>query len=249
MKRSKIMRSAGIVRPVLLVALAAVVAVWTNPGAPSADAAGAVEILGATVNFGQVTQHQTLVHDFWIKSVGDQPIKITLIWPGCGCTQIPLEDSTIAPGDSMPLRIIFNTSSFIGLTEKRPTVKTDVTGRTPLKLVILADVLVDGDSAWPVVVQPDLLDVSQYGTKERRRGSFHLVNRSNEDLAVTAMDTTLLAFQVNVPELLKAGETIEGRVRVREDKVLNDFDESVIFRLEGKQTYYVTLPVLRRYRP
>ena len=214
----------------------------------SADGPG-VEIVGATVNFGQVTQDKILVHDCWIKATGDRPVKITLIFPGCGCTQIPLEDSTIAPGDSTALRIQFNTSKFMGHINKRPTIKTNITGKTPLKLDIHADVLIEGDSAWPVVVQPDLLDVSQYTEKERRRASFHLVNRSDEDFAVTAIDTSLLAFEVNVPDKLKAGETIEGKLRVRKDRVEDDFEESVTFRLDGKESYYVTLPVQRRYRP
>ena len=83
-------------------------------------------------------------------------MKITLIFPGCGCTDIPLEDSTIAPGDSTSLRIQFSTGKFMGPVNKRPTIKTDLTGKTPLKIDIHADVLVDGDSAWPVLVATGL---------------------------------------------------------------------------------------------
>ncbi len=207
-----------------------------------------VEIINTTINFGRVTQHKTLTTDFWIKSIGDDTLRIKLVWPGCACTQIPLEDSTIAPGDSIPLRIIFSSGRFQGLVSKKPKVRTNASDDV-IKLSLMAEVVLEGQDTWPVVLRPDLLDVSQYGEKTRRQGRFHLENRGDEDLKVTVIDTALKCFEIKVPDKIKAGETIEGKVRVRDDNVATDFDESVTFRLDGRETHYYTLPIRRRFRP
>ena len=41
-------------------------------------------------NYGKVAQQSELSHGFWLKSVGDDTVRILEVFPGCGCTQIPL---------------------------------------------------------------------------------------------------------------------------------------------------------------
>ena len=208
----------------------------------------AVEYRNTTANFGRVTQSKILTTDFWVKSTGDEPLVIEEIWPGCGCTEINLPDSSIAPGDSLSLRITFNTGHFRGLISKNPQIRTNASPEK-VKLSIVAEVDPAANESWPISLRPDGLDVSQYGTKTRRMGKFHIENRSDEDFRVSVVDTALKAFEIRLPDDLKAGETIEGKVRVRDDRLESDFDESVTFMIEGKETYYYTLPVRRRYRP
>ncbi|MCP4685926.1 MAG: DUF1573 domain-containing protein, partial [bacterium] len=52
-----------------------------------------LEIKEATFDFGRISQNRILTHDFWLRSVGDDTVRVIRLWPGCGCTQIPLEDS------------------------------------------------------------------------------------------------------------------------------------------------------------
>ena len=207
-----------------------------------------VEIVNPTLNFGKVTQNKVVTTDFWIKSTGDETLKITVLWGGCGCTDIPLPDSTVAPGDSIQCRVNFSTGRFQGLVTKRPTVRTNASDEV-IKLSILAEVILDVDDVWPALLRPEELNVSQFGEKTRRLGKFHFENRSDEDLNLVVVDSALKSFQVRVPDKIKAGETIEGRIRVRDEALELDFTESVTFRLEGKESQYYTLPVVRRYRP
>ena len=118
-----------------------------------------------------------------------------------------------------------------------------------IKLSIMAEVTLNSDETWPAVLRPEILDVSQYGEKTRRQGRFHLENRSDEDLRVIVVDSALKSFEIRIPGEVKAGETIEGRIRVREEAVTADFTESVTFRLEGKESQFYTLPIMRRYHP
>ena len=212
------------------------------------SAGPAFEVINPTINFGRVTKHKIVTSDAWIKSVGDEPVKITILFSGCGCTEIPLPDSTIEPGDSLRLPIRFDTDNMLGRVSKRPTIQTSA-GEGVTALSIRVEILTDISQGWPVILSPEVADVSQYGQKTRRMDRFWLANQSNEDLRVYVMDTALKSFEIKVPTELKARETIEGKLRVIDSRVTADFEESVTFRVEGAETNYYTLPVFRRYRP
>lgn len=221
----------------LVVLLLLTTAAWAGPQ---------FEIVNPTMVFGKVSQNKTLTTDFWIKSIGDEELKINVLWGGCGCTDIPLSDSTLDPGDSLQCRVTFSTGRFQGLTTKRPAVGTNAS-ESITRLSIVADVVVDVESQWPAVLRPELLDVSQFGEKTRRIGKFHLENRSDEDLKVFVSDSAMKSFEVRIDDKVKAGETIEGRIRVRDEALESNFNESVTLRLEGKEEYWYTLPIERKY--
>ncbi len=223
---------------VLLVSLFALTA-----GAPAAPE---LEIREATFDFGRVSQNRVLTHDFWLKSIGDDTLRVVRLWPGCGCTQIPLADSTIAPGDSLALTIIFNTGRFVGAVHKTPKLTTNVSG-DKIELNIHARVLTKDDGPGPLEVRPEVLDVSQFGEKPRRRARFHIENRTDDDMRLVVTDSTGKSFDIKLPGKVGAGETVEGIVTVHEDRVKDDFDESVTFRAFGPAEGSYTLPVKRRY--
>ena len=231
-------RSAGVI----------LIAIFTSGLGVSVCAGPAFEVINPTINFGRVTKNKVVTSDAWLKSVGDEPVKIKTLFSGCGCTEIPLPDSTIEPGDSLRLPIRFDTDNMMGRVSKRPTIQTNA-GEGVTALNILAEIIVDPGQAWPVVLTPEIADVSQFGEKTRRMDRFWLANQSNEDLRVYVVDTALKSFEIKVPTELKALATIEGKLRVIESQVTADFEESVTFRIEGKETNYYTLPVFRRYRP
>ena len=216
--------------------------------ATTALAGPQVEIINPTMNFGRVTQNKVVTTDFYVKSIGDEPLKITTLWSGCGCMELPLPDSIVQPGDSIQLRITFSTGQMMGLVVKRPTVQTSAS-EAVIKLSIVAEIMAKPEDGYPVVLLPDAVDVAQFGQKTRRFGTFSLTNKSSEDLRVIVVDSAFKSFEVKVPELVKAGQTIEGRLRVIDKMLEEDFQESVTFRFEGKESYYYTLPVVRTYRP
>lgn len=85
----------------------------------------AVDISPDSFNFGKTIQRSKVSHTFWIKSTGDQDLIITKIEPGCGCTQAPIGDTVVAPGDSTALEIILSTKSYRGFLSKRPYILTN----------------------------------------------------------------------------------------------------------------------------
>jgi hypothetical protein len=152
------------------------------------------------------------------------------------------------PGDSLKLRLTFSTGRMLGRVIKAPSVMTNESEEV-IKLSLLAEVILKPEDAFPVVLLPEVCDVSQFGDKTRRMDRFTLQNKGTEDLKVVVVDSALKAFEVKVPDLLPAGATIEGRLRVIDSMVVNDFAESVTFLLQGTNDYVYSLPVVRRYRP
>jgi len=207
-----------------------------------------IEIPEATFNFGKVMQQKVLTHTFWIKSIGDDTLRLTSIWPGCSCTQIPLADSSIAPGDSLPFTVILNTKRFYGPVTKKPSIYTNVSD-DKIEFNVWLDVLIDSSKTGVLDVRPKELDVSQYGEKTRRVAKFHVENRTDQDLTLSITDSTLKSFEVKLPRKLKAGETIEGKLRVRDEMVEKEFEESLTFKVDNLDDATYSVPVRRIYHP
>lgn len=208
-----------------------------------------VSVSESSFNFGKTVQHVTIIHDFWIKSVGDETVRITKVIPGCGCTQIPLTDSVIAPGDSTSLRIILDTQAFRGRINKNPSFETDA-DTAPFKLKLFAEIVTEPASARPLRLNPVELDVSQFSKKTRRRGKLIISNRSGQDFAITPVDTTNRSFAIRLPAIIPAGDSAEVFVVVHKEAVETDFKESITFEAVSETTRQrYTIPVIRLYKP
>lgn len=214
-----------------------------------AFAAPAVKIPGDTFDFGKVIQNATTTHTFWIKSTGTETLKIVAVEPGCGCTQIPLSDSVVAPGDSLRLDIIFSTKSFVGNVNKRPFIVTNA-NPTNAGMSIFAEILTEPEGALPITLRPAKVDVSQFTVTPRRRATFQLVNKSPETLKLTLIDTLFKSFTVELPKSIKAGETAQGTIVVKKNCIEKSFKESFTFQALGSETRdRFTLPIERLFRP
>lgn len=208
-----------------------------------------VSVSESSFNFGKTVQHVTIIHDFWIKSIGDEPVTITKISPGCGCTKIPLLDSVIAPGDSTSLRIILDTQAFRGRINKHPSFVTDA-DTAAFKLKLFAEIVTEPASARPLRLNPVELDVSQFSQKTRRRGKLVIISRSLQDFTITPVDTTNRSFAVRLPAIIPAGDSAEVFVVVHKDAVESDFKESITFEAVSETTRQrYTIPVIRLYKP
>lgn len=198
-------------------------------------------------NFGKVPQHTTVNHTFWIKSTGTDTLVITKIVPGCGCTKMPLADSVLAPGDSTQLEILFSTKSYRGYVAKRPYIETNIS-EDKIYIRIDSEIMPDPESILPVSFEPYKLDVSQFSEKPRRKAKFHLVNKGNQDLEMTVVDGKDKPFTVDIPKKIKAGETVEGMIDVKEGDVMSEFTQSFTIELNDEGRTRLSLPVARMLR-
>ncbi len=207
-------------------------------------AAPKVSVINDSFDFGKTIQNTKVSHTFWVKSTGTAPLRITRIIPGCGCTQIPLKDSVIAPGDSAALEIIFSTKSFSGRVVKQPSIFTNASDEK-LRLTIKADVALNPDSLMPLRITPFEIDASQAGERERRYSVFLIENLTNRDYKLSLIDGDESLFKVTLPATIKAGETVEAMVVVNELAAAKDFEKSVTIEVGDDFHTRYTLPVRR----
>ncbi len=208
-----------------------------------------VRISPDTYNFGKIVQHAVANKRFWIVSTADKPIKISHVIPDCGCTTLILLDSTIAPGDSVVLDAIFHSRSFIGFISKRPSVKVEGIPSENAYVKFYAEVITKPELAKPLVLSPPKVDVSQFGDKPRRKGTFTLHNQTIHDYTITVIDSSFKSFDIKIPSVIKAGEKIEGSVVVRKNKIESDFEEAFTIELNDDGRTRYSIPIFRMYEP
>lgn len=197
----------------------------------TASAGSKVEVSAPNFNFGRVLQHTQASHLFWIKSVGEDTLRVTKIEPGCGCTKAPLEDSTIAPGDSVPLEILFSTRSFRGHVSKRPSFTTNA-GPEKTYLRIDAEMIVDPSTVTPITVEPFRVDVSQFTEKPRRRAKFQIINKTDIEYPIKLIDHAFHYFDVELPDKIGPAETVEGVITIHKERIEQEFERSLTFEIQ-----------------
>ncbi len=207
-----------------------------------------IEIPDPVFNFGKVGQRAKISHTFWIKSTGNDTLRITKVVPGCGCTQAPLQDSTLAPGDSTRLDLFFETRSYRGYVTKRPYLETNIDPDEKVYLKIHAHLLPKPEEDSQIVINPNPLDVSQFTELPRRKGKFLIENRSDRDYEITPIDWAEDYFTVDLPKKVKAGETAQGEITVHEERIPEAFEYSLTFQINDDQETRYTLPIKRLYR-
>ncbi len=210
-------------------------------------AAPNVLIPEATFNFGKVPQHVKISKTYWVKSIGDDTLKILTLIPGCGCTQIPLKDSVLGPGDSSSFEVQFSTQAYRGYITKKPYLTTNA-GPDNVYLEFNAEVLVDSTQFQPLRINPYKLDVSQFTIEPRRKASAWILNMSDKNLQLSMVDSSGKNFVAELPKMVKAHDSAQVTVTVNEDAITKEFEQSITFKVNDETISVFSLPVQRMYR-
>ena len=197
-------------------------------------------------NFGFVPQNAKVSHVFWLHSMGEDTLQILKVIPGCGCTQAPLERTTLSPGDSTRLEVIFDTKHYTGNVAKRPRIESNE-GPPEKSVEFNCNVLARPDSSYPVIVKPYKLDISQFGQKVRDRITFTISNVSDKWISVKLVSAPE-NITVNLPKTIAAGETGEGSVTLFWVALKTEFEKSITIELDDPAASRFTIPVKRALR-
>jgi|WetSurMetagenome_2_1015567.scaffolds.fasta_scaffold255327_2 hypothetical protein len=195
--------------------------------------------------FGYVPQNSKISHVFWIKSVGDDSLKILSVKPGCGCTQAPVKKQELAVGDSTDLEIIFSTGQYLGAVSKSPSIQTNE-GPPARNVSFKCTVLRAPDSTYPIVIKPYRLSVSRAGKLEIDEGKVTLANISDQDIQVKVIDAAYDYFTVNAPKVIKKGASADLKIKLKEQGLSTPFEKSVTLELNDTPKSRFTIPVVRR---
>ncbi len=173
-------------------------------GCPSSGSASRLQVTGPAIrvdpgliDLGVMAQETVERTQSWIHSIGTDTLRIVQIDSDCGCAVANVPRMVLAPGDSMELKISFNSRHYSGDLMKRVTVVSNDPGapRSHIKLKVHVKPL--------AVVEPEFID---FGFLPRGK----TVSRTLTLKA--AREDSLRLHQVHLPE-----NTFTHEVRPIED--------------------------------
>ena len=197
-----------------------------------------------SVDFGIVLQNIRLPHTFWLKSTGDDTLKIIKVIPGCGCIKTPLQTNIIPPGDSTKFEVLYDTRKYRGKITKRPRIRTNEANPDHV-ITITSQIEIRPDATYPVVVTPYKIDMTPDGNNKPKKRIFTLTNITDKDLYLKPLFYPEEISKVKLPKKIKAGETAEGEIKLSKNGLKQAFEKSFTFEVKGHYTYRFTVPVIR----
>ena len=210
----------------LIPALLAGLTALSAAGAGRLQVAGPVVVIDPVqIDFGTVKQETTHRSEVTIRNQGTELLEIRGIESDCGCTVAQLPDSTLDPGQSVPLSITLSTRHFSGQIAKHIFLETNDPGAPKAKLTLIAFV------REMVRVTPTALD---FGSLERGASAQATVTvRSLRSDTLRVLD--VVVPQETLTATLSSQEDSDSLVHrvtfaVRPDAAVGAFRETAIIR-------------------
>jgi hypothetical protein len=192
-------------------------------------------------DFGYAPQNANISHRFWLYSAGTDTLKITNVKPGCGCTKAPLEKSTVAPGESTMVELIFNTKNYSGKLSKSATITTNAIQATN-QISFLTSVMKDKDTTLAAAIAPERVVVQRVEDKAPGKFVVNIRNHSTGDITPALDGCPLDLFDVKLPKKIKAGKTAQAEIKI--NKTVSAFEKSFTIQLDDPKATRFTIPVV-----
>lgn len=172
--------------------------------AAAAFAAPELTVDQGSFNFGTITQGKKVPHDFIIKNSGDAPLQIKNLSAACGCTAAKPSASSILPGKTAKIQVIFDSENFTGKVQKSVTMTTNA-GKAPEYTFYLA-----GNIAEELQVVPRQLSLGTIAAGGAKQSSITVTNRGTSSVKLLAVDVNSNSLQIKTTigkSKLKPGES------------------------------------------
>jgi hypothetical protein len=156
-----------------------------------------------------------------------------------------LKSKEIAVGDSTELEIIYLTGKRRGASSKSPTIQTNE-GPPKRRVTIRSTVIQQPDSTYPITIKPYKLYVSRAGEIEVDEARFNINNVSDAELGISVVGVPPGYFQVDIPESVGSGQSVECKVKVNPEFLETAFEKSITIELSDAAHSRFTIPVVRR---
>ena len=98
-----------------------------------------VALAESNFDFGNIKKGEKVSHVYEITNTGKNPLVISEVKPGCGCTAPEFTKDPILPGKKGKITLSFDSSSFDGAIQKYADVFANVE-KSPIKLTFNANV-------------------------------------------------------------------------------------------------------------
>ncbi|MEA2030733.1 MAG: DUF1573 domain-containing protein [candidate division Zixibacteria bacterium] len=196
-------------------------------------------------NFGMLPKNSILNHTFWLKSVGDDTVKIDAIKTGCSCAISKIERNWLAPGDSMAVKIEWDVSRYHSSIFRSIRVFYDSI-KSPLRMNLKGSVVQKLDSARPISISPYRFEFASTAQKEIDSIQFTLTNRSSEDLNISNISGNPEQCKFVLPSTIPANSSVTGHIRLKPEYNKKEFQTSITLAVNNKQQTNFTIPIRRK---
>jgi hypothetical protein len=203
-------------------------------------------------NFGLVPQFSEVSHIFWLRNTGDETLMIDKLIPNCGCTQAPIDKTSIEPGDSTRVELIFGSHNYRGDVEKFAQILSNAQGRAPA-LTFSAYAVADSESMGPLEATPRRINLDEKMAEEAGGGwvsRFTLKNNGKSPVTVETLDKPdRLVATDGFNGTLGPGETAEVTLRFEAGLPSQTFSKSLTFLVSDPAQGRLTVPVFKKGGP
>lgn len=91
-------------------------------------------------DFGQVKEGEVLVHEFKLKNTSSRMLRIQSLFASCGCTVAEIEKKSLLPGETVTIKVQFNSHGYSGEVRQFVYLNTDDVDRPQIRYIIKAKV-------------------------------------------------------------------------------------------------------------
>ena len=199
-------------------------------------------------DFGWVPHSSTVVHYFWLKSVGSDTLDIVTTATKNDDSRMPLPKQSIPPGDSILAGFYWDVGSRSGAESQYASVFTNSMAPKPGRAIIEGKVVARPDSILPVTVLPYKFEFSKIGKVAIDSIGFTMINHSERDFEITTVSFPLEECELVLPDSLKAYEQQWGYIRIHPGYLDREFMRSVTIEVVSGDTYKkrLTVPIRRK---
>jgi hypothetical protein len=201
-------------------------------------AAPIISTTPATFDFGYVPEGQTVFHRYWLANQGDDTLVVEMVKPQCGCTTVPLPKDRLAPADSVPLDLSFDSKNIKGRVNKAVRIWSNDSTQYPAIIYFSANV---SDSAQLIVATPPIASLVSIDNPLQ---VIELSNASKNSYRVwlAAPLPPFLNCEFS-NDSLPPGGTITLTLTTGEGVPLGDYRASLTVQCDGDVPFPMTIPI------
>lgn len=204
-----------------------------------ADRSGPKLVLPETsYDFGTISQGQQVIHDFELRNAGGSDLIIQKVAPSCGCTVSTLSSSTIKPGASEKIHVVFDTAGFLGSKNKIITIVSNSSDSSNLA-VRLTGRVVSGVSITPDRVE--FGEVSSASSLPTRTREFSVELDDSDSPRVSSAKS--LSKYISVKKIRSEATREVFSVVLDPSAPKGDLRDRIVIEFEGGKQASINAPV------
>jgi len=212
-----------------------------------ADVEPLVSLSSYTINFGFIPQMGEFSRKITFKSNTNDTLRIGKISTYCDCITGTFDNYVLLPGDSIVLELRLKPPKLAGRLYKVSHIYDENNVRLA-KVTVKASIFEKGADFKTILVEPPILNFSQFGDKGIDKVAFFISNISDETVPLELMFTNSEYFELDFPVYVEANKKAKGTVKLTEKGKSCEFGESFTFKyIDAKsQEYLFSVPVKRK---